>query len=69
MFTHAKNYFSIRNRSGDMADNSGGKFNEYENLHIFGQNLFQKREILKSTRIALKLGTQGVEQILRTFFF
>ena len=52
-----------------MADNSGGKFNEYENLHIFGQNLFQKREILKSTRIALKLGTQGVEQILRTFFF
>ena len=42
MFAHAKNYFSIRNRSGDMADNIGGKFNIYENLHIFGQHLFEK---------------------------
>ena len=69
MFTHAKNYFSIRNRSGDMADNIGGKFNEYENLHTFGQHLFQKWQKSKSPRIALKLGTQVVKQILGTFFF
>ena len=69
MYTHAKNYFSIRNRSGDMADNIGGKFTEYENLHIFGQNLSRKWEKSKSPQIALKLGKKVVEQILRTFSF